>query len=101
MDKLPMAETINSGWLHWLIKNTPSCKEAAELASRSLDQAIPVGVRIKLRLHFLICRWCERYFIHMRFLRRAMRHYARRSEQEGPALSPDARRRLKQALNCG
>ena len=99
MDKLPTTKQINSWYFQWLIKNTPSCKEATELLSQSMERPLPLGMRVKLRLHFIICRWCKRYMIQMRFLRRALHQYARRSEVASPALSSGARERLMQSLN--
>jgi hypothetical protein len=55
-----------------------------------------------MRLHFLICKWCERYRNQLVFLRQAIRRYPDRLEGETatppPGLSSDAKGRLKQTL---
>lgn len=95
---LPTQKQMSRWWFQWLIKNTPSCKETAELLSRGMESPGSLFTRIKLRLHFIICRWCRRYMAQVRFLRRAMRQHALRAESAGPALSAEARERLKQSL---
>src|SRR3990172_6287488 len=53
---------MRSNWLkNWLIRNTPSCREVVRMLSDAMDRPIPLRRRIAVRLHFLICKWCERY----------------------------------------
>ncbi len=41
-------------------KHTPKCREMVRILSRSMDEPMPLTMRIKKRLHFLICCWCQR-----------------------------------------
>lgn len=81
-----------------------SCKEAAQLVSRSLDEPIDLRQRLALRFHLLMCRFCSRYERQARFIRKAMRILARQ-EDESPShpcdlsLSPEARERIKQSVD--
>ncbi len=86
-------------WVVWVWKHTPNCAEMSRLASRSLDQRLPLGLRCRMWLHHVICVWCQRYEKHLRFLH----HAAPRSLDEfGSAdlrrLPPEARQRILQRL---
>lgn len=51
-------------------KRTPKCREVARILSQSMDSRLRLGMRIKLRLHCLICAWCRRYERDLRDLRK-------------------------------
>jgi len=80
----------------------PNCDKVTALVSASLDHSLPLHKRLAVRLHFLICVWCQRYLTQVRFLREAVREHPERLESaESPsstALSPGARERIGQAL---
>ena len=38
-----------------------TCKEVSELVSRSMEQRLPLGTRLAMRLHMLMCRSCAAY----------------------------------------
>lgn len=85
----------------WLIRLTPSCKEMTRLLSESMDRALPLRTRTKMRLHILICKWCERYKHQLLFIRNVIRRRPDRLEEQEAStqtLSPEARERLKQSL---
>jgi len=50
-----------------------SCKEVTHLVSQGLDRRLSAGERLRMRLHFLICRGCTRFQQQMQFLRVAVR----------------------------
>jgi hypothetical protein len=87
----------------WLIRLTPPCSEVVRLISESMDHPLPLGKRISVRLHFLICKWCERYRQQLLFIRNALRRHPEKLEgQDQPpfaALSPEVRERIKRALS--
>lgn len=86
----------------WLIRLTPPCKDMTRLLSEAMDRPLPLGIRIKMRLHFLICKWCERYKNQLLFLRQALRRNPDAIEGEAAApsasLSPEAKDRLKRTI---
>lgn len=49
-----------------------NCKEATVLMSRSMDRRLPLGERLLLRLHLLICSGCANAGRQMQLLRRAV-----------------------------
>lgn len=75
---------------------TPPCHEMTRLLSASMDRTLPFGVRIRMRIHFMICDYCSRYSEHLKFIRRASKQLPDRIP---PArLSADARERIRRAL---
>jgi DNA-directed RNA polymerase specialized sigma24 family protein len=92
-------DSLKTRWIAWVWNHTPNCAEMSRLASRSLEQPLSMRTWLKMRLHYLICAWCKRYFTQLRFLHEAAPHF---DEHAGtlPArsLSVEARRRLMQRL---
>jgi len=94
-----------NGWLQkmlvWIISQaTPKCRDVVRILSEQMDHELPVVMRLKLRLHFLACCWCERYMKQLHYMREtACRFPERAGEGGGSALSPEARFRLKHVLN--
>ena len=42
---------------HWMFK----CKDISHLISRSMDQKLPLRIRIGIRFHLMMCNLCLRY----------------------------------------
>ncbi len=84
----------------WLIKMTPPCNQIVKLVSEEMDHPLPVRTRLSIRLHLLICKWCERYKQQLIFIQNVMRHSPDKLLWQEPSagLSAEARERLKQAL---
>jgi hypothetical protein len=81
---------------------TLRCEAASELASRELDEALPLVDSVALRCHVAVCKSCHRFRAQVRLIRQAMRHREALLSETRLAegrLSPDARRRI--ALACG
>ena len=83
----------------WVWKHTPNCAAMSRLASRSLEQPPSLRKRLKMRLHYLICAWCERYFQQLTFLHEVAPHFEEHAATlPGRDLSAEARRRIMQSL---
>ena len=103
-----MFSRIKTWWVWCLKETTGSCADITRLLSQGMDRPLPWHVRLKIRIHFLICDLCQRYSRQIRFLREAMRKYPERLDHSGgvnpaagtpPAgLPADAKERLKQRL---
>lgn len=77
----------------------PTCRQATRLQSDALDRPLSLPKRIGLAVHLLLCRWCRRYGRQIRFLREsAHEHHEEVTEASPRQLSPEARERLKRAL---
>ncbi len=63
---------------------------------------LPLRKRMLLRLHFLMCKYCERYRQQLLFIRKAVRQHPERLEGQDSSptttLSPEARERIKRTL---
>jgi len=92
-------ERIKTLSIVWIWNHTPNCAEMSRLASKGIDQPLSRWTRLKMRLHYLICVWCERYSKHLKFLHRAT---PRAEDQiDGLAdrgLSAEAKRRIIERL---
>jgi hypothetical protein len=87
----------------WLGRRLPTCEQVLPVLSESLERKLTLRERVMLRLHFLICVYCLRYLKQLRLIRNAVRARSQRMNQEdsaaaAPALSEQARERLKRAL---
>ena len=44
-------------------RHTPNCREMVRIISHSLEEPLPLSLRIKKRLHYVICCWCALFFV--------------------------------------
>ncbi|MHB8914782.1 MAG: anti-sigma factor family protein [Thiobacillus sp.] len=75
------------------------CKGATELASRAMDQPLPLHNRIALKLHHLVCAHCARYAKQLHEIRRLLRRETASDTESMPALSLEAKRRIETELH--
>ena len=79
-----------------------SCRDVTQLISMSMDASLPLGKRIGVRIHLLICRFCARYEKQLLLIRETVLRLAAAEEtSEVPsaeALSEEARERIRAAL---
>jgi hypothetical protein len=79
-----------------------SCKDVTQLISESMDHSLPLGKRIGVRIHLLMCRFCTRYERQLLLIREAVRRLVAMEEpSEGMflgVLSEDVRERIRQSL---
>jgi uncharacterized protein (DUF2461 family) len=83
----------------FIADHTPKCREVVKLLSQSMEVRLPMSTRIKLRFHFLICAWCQRYEKQLRALRKIAASAPEHVDQICPeTLSDSSKERLKRAL---
>ncbi len=79
-----------------------NCKDVTRLISRSMDASLPLGKRIGVRIHLLMCRFCARYERQLYEIRETLRNLAAAGERfealPGDGLSDEARDRMKKSL---
>jgi hypothetical protein len=76
------------------------CRESALAQSGALEHPLPVGKRLGLWLHLLLCQWCRRYGKQIRFLREAAHEHQDELVEAAPQkLSSAARERIKRQLS--
>ncbi len=88
--------SLKTKFVIYVWNHTPSCAEMSRLTSRALDQPLSLRMRMKMRLHFVICAWCRRYFEQINFLHEhAPRLGMQLGELPGRGLSGEAKNRIK------
>ena len=79
-----------------------SCKDVTQLLSEAMDRSLPLGKRIGVRLHLLICKFCVRYERQLLQIRETVRRLVETEETAGGTLweplSEEARARIRKSL---
>jgi hypothetical protein len=55
------------------------CRDISLLVSRAMDERLPLGERLRIRLHLLICGACTRFATQVSLLRAAARRATSRA----------------------
>ncbi|MBK5094782.1 MAG: zf-HC2 domain-containing protein [Deltaproteobacteria bacterium] len=79
-----------------------SCKDTTLLVSESMDRTLPPGRRLAKRLHLMMCVLCARYERQLFMMREVLKRVGAEENPPGPddvTLSPEAKERIKKALN--
>jgi len=82
-----------------MCKITPRCHEMTRLISAEQEKPHSLITRLRMRWHYGICVWCERYRDQLAFLGKLSRLFPEKSCDHGPTqLDEPAKTRIKQAL---
>lgn len=76
------------------MKWMPTCRDATEIASRAMDERLPLSNRMALRLHLAICENCARFNRQLQEMRRLFREETA-VNGDAAGLAPEARRRIE------
>ena len=65
-----------------------------------MDKPLPLTTRIKLRIHYLMCSFCERYAKQLKYMREVSREFPEKIGEvsDDATLPVEAKQRLKEAL---
>jgi len=78
------------------------CRDVTRLISESMDHSLPLGKRIGVRIHLLMCTFCARYERQLVLIRETVRRLVAAVEKPegtpGEPLSEEARERIKDFL---
>lgn len=75
-----------------------TCKRAAEWTSLELDVPLPLGRRLALGVHRLLCRACRRFRAQLTEIDRAAGEFLSETDVPVGRLPDSARLRIRQAL---
>lgn len=77
-----------------------SCKDVAELASKSLDTNLTFSQRLAMQIHLMMCKFCTNYVKSLKFLHNSMSSQDSKKIHEHceDNLSTSARERIRQKL---
>jgi hypothetical protein len=99
---MKLIASLKTRFVVWVWNHTPSCAEMSRLTSRALEQPLTLKIRIKMRLHFVICAWCRRYFEQINFLHEtAPRLGSKLGALPAHGMSAEARQRIMQRIKSG
>jgi hypothetical protein len=79
--------------MKWML----TCRNATELASRAMDERLPLSNRMALRLHLAICDNCARFNRQLQEMRRLFRAETA-ADDDAAGLPPEARQRIANEL---
>ena len=64
-----------------------------------MDKELPLTMRIKLRIHYLMCSFCERYAKQLKYMREVAREFPKKIGEVSDATLPtEAKERLKESI---
>jgi len=79
-----------------------SCKDVTKLLSESMDHSLPLGKRIGVRVHLLMCKFCSRYERQLLLIRETVRRLVATEEKPveptGETLSEEAKEQFRKSL---
>ena len=83
----------------FICRFTPTCPEVIRILSLGMDEELPLITRLKLRVHYLMCSFCERYAKQLKYMRTVAREFPEKIGGVSDAkLSTEAKESLKEAL---
>src|SRR5213596_4066963 len=78
---------------------TPKCPEVVRILSLGMDKELPLTTRIKLRIHYFMCSFCERYAKQLKYMRQVAREFPDKiGDISDAALPTTTKERMKAAL---
>jgi len=64
-----------------------------------MDKELPLLTRMKLRIHFLMCSFCQRYMKQLKYMRQVAREFPEKIGDVSDATLPaEVKQRLKDSL---
>ena len=83
----------------FICRFTPTCPEVIRILSLEMDKDLSFIVRMKLRIHYLMCSFCERYMKQLKYIRQVSREFPEKiGEVSDASLPPEAKAQMKAAL---
>lgn len=83
----------------FICRFTPTCPEVVRILSLGMDNELSLVMRMKLRIHYLMCSFCERYMKQLKYIRQVSREFPEKiGEVSDASLPADAKERMKVAL---
>ena len=82
-----------------ICKFTPTCPEVVRILSLGMDKELPASTRLKLRIHYLMCSFCERYAKQLNYMREVAREFPEKiGEVSAEKIPDDVKQRMREAL---
>jgi|SRR5690349_16125869 len=82
-----------------IVRLTPPCPDVVRLLSLGMEQKLSLITRIRLRIHFLMCSFCQRYAAQLKYLRQVSHEFPEKvGDVSTEQLPEDAKQRMREAL---
>jgi len=79
-----------------IARYTPDGHKMTLLVSQSMDHRLSFSTWVRMKLHYIICVWCERYAEQVAFVKSAARGFAKNSANSGTeTISAEKKKRLQ------
>ena len=72
-----------------------NCEHSTVLHSKSMDTSLNFSEKFRLKFHLIMCKMCQTYAKQIEFISENVKE----KNSENEKMNPDAKNRLKQALN--
>jgi hypothetical protein len=97
---LKIYTTTRKAARRWLLRTLQPCQAMVPVMSESLERRLGLVERTKLRLHLLVCAWCERYLKQIRLLKQAVSQHEFSADDNAGflKLTDEARQRISESL---
>lgn len=76
---------------------TPRCREMTRLISMDRDVPVSAVTALRMRMHYKVCVWCERYRDQVALISELSKEFPE-SDHGAPGLSGEARERIGDAV---
>jgi hypothetical protein len=84
----------------FLVKNTPTCNQVARMISDGMDRPISIRSRIAIRVHRVVCVWCDRYHTQLHGVHDATNSlHLHLEEISSEKLSEEAKERMRRLIS--
>src|SRR6516225_6992749 len=78
---------------------TPTCPEVVRILSLRMDKELSLMMRLRLRIHYLMCSFCERYAKQLNYMRTVAKEFPEKIGEISDAKLPaEVKTRMKDAL---
>src|SRR5882724_8528678 len=75
---------------------TPTCPEVVRILSLGMDKQLSLMIRMKLRMHYVMCSFCERYMKQLKYMRQVAHEFPNKiGEVSNATLPTDAKERMR------
>jgi hypothetical protein len=82
-----------------IVRLTPRCPEVTRLLSLGMEEKLSLLTRIRLRIHFLMCSFCQRYANQLKYLREVSHEFPEKvGDVSTEKLPEDVKQRMRDAL---
>ena len=82
-----------------IVRLTPRCPEVVRHLSLGMEQKLPLMTRMRIKIHFLMCSFCQRYAKQLNYLREVSHEFPEKvGDVSHEKLPEDVKQRMRDAL---